>query len=122
MFQVFIRILFPWTNFFTHICLSKCENSCSFLTTPKHRYNASLTKNTITNPCPLFIYSRVRCSMLQVRDDPTCIYSGSIYNKVTESYIGHHFNPLTCFRPFQFSNFQVYSIKASLSTFVKCCS
>ena len=33
MFQVFIRILFPWTNFFTHICLSKCENSCSFLTT-----------------------------------------------------------------------------------------
>ena len=57
-----------------------------------------LTKNTLTNPCPLFINSRAQCSTLLVRNDPTCFSSGYTYNKVTKSYVGHQHTQSSSFQ------------------------
>ena len=67
---------------------TKCGNSSSFLTTPKHWCSASFTGNALTNPNSLFIAFKVRCNASLLRDVPTCVCNRSIQNNMTKFYVG----------------------------------
>ena len=59
---------------------------CPFFTTPECRCSTQLIECSLAY---FFTAFEVRCSALPVRDVSTCIYSGSIHNKVTKFYACH---------------------------------
>ena len=58
IFQIPIRILFSWTNFFIHTHPTKCGKSCLFFTTPMRQCCTSLMGIGLANPYPLLLHPR----------------------------------------------------------------